>query len=355
MSWNGDILRMTRRAAGLTQDDLIRRAGLDITQAALSRYESSLREPDSEDILERIASALEVTTEFLRAGERTFPMVSVSAHMRRQKSVPPTVWKDLEAQLNLDRVHWHLLMRGIDLKPRLHFPIYDVADMSPEQAARLVREAWQLPIGPVESLVGWLEAAGAVVSADDFGTQRVDGMSQWIGDFPIISLNKAAPNDRKRLTLAHELGHLVLHSDAPSLDAEVEANAFAAEFLMPEVEIAPELRSGSLTLGKLRSLKLKWGTSMQAIFERAYTLGIVDTDQRKAFYRQLSARGWKTVEPDSDLVEIDEPRLREHVAGLLEKKGLDRQEIAKMAGYGPSGVALLFPKRVVSRRHLTAV
>ncbi|MHC5879723.1 ImmA/IrrE family metallo-endopeptidase, partial [Streptococcus pyogenes] len=78
---------------------------------------------------------------------------------------------------------------------------------------------------------------------------RIDGLSQWVDDYPVMLINANAAPDRKRLTLAHELGHLVLHSTNPTENMETEATAFAAEFLMPESEIRPELRR--LDLGKL--------------------------------------------------------------------------------------------------------
>lgn len=62
-------------------------------------------------------------------------------------------------------------------------------------------------------LVDWLEAAGCIVFIESFGTPRVDGLSQWIDDHPVVLLNSEAPIDRQRWTLAHETGHLCMHSN----------------------------------------------------------------------------------------------------------------------------------------------
>lgn len=333
MTWNGDILRMTRRAAGKTQEDLVEALDGRITQAALSRYESSLREPESEEILSGLARALGVTTRYLRAGEITFPMISATAHMRRQKTVSPAIWKDLEAQLNVHRVHWSLLAEGIDITPQHQIPTFDdPADTAPEDAATLVREKWRMPLGPVENIVGWLEAAGVVVVLEDYGTDRVDGMSQWVGTWPVVSLNSRAPADRRRLTAAHELGHLVLHNATPSLDAEDEANRFAAEFLMPTVEIRPLLKSGGLSLGRLGDLKVEWGISMQALFERAYRLGLATDDERRRFYQTMNARRWKKDEPFSEYIPDERPRFALHLVDALTARGLSQTDVAEMAG-----------------------
>ncbi|WP_022891123.1 helix-turn-helix domain-containing protein [Agromyces subbeticus] len=357
MSWNGDMLRMTRRASGMTQEDVI--AALDgmITQAALSRYEASLRAPESDAIVDALARALGVTGRFLRAGERTFPMVSSTAHMRRQSTVSPPVWKDLEARLNLHRLHWSMLVDDIDITPQLQIPTFDdPSEIAPNAAAIFVREKWRMPLGPVEHLVGWLEAAGAIVIIEDYGTERVDGMSQWIGSWPVISLNERAPADRRRLTLAHELGHLVLHNQTPSVDAEDEANAFAAEFLMPTVEIRPLLKSGGFALGRLADLKQQWGVSMQALFERAYRLGLATAEDRKRFYQTLNARRWKKTEPGSELIPLETPRFQAHLVESLLERGLTRTDVAHMAGFADSEYASsILAEASPARRRLTIV
>jgi Zn-dependent peptidase ImmA (M78 family) len=38
-----------------------------------------------------------------------------------------------------------------------------------------------MPIGPVRNLIRWVESAGVIVFEEDFGTPRIDGMSQWAG------------------------------------------------------------------------------------------------------------------------------------------------------------------------------
>ncbi|EUA33014.1 putative TRANSCRIPTIONAL REGULATORY domain protein [Mycobacterium xenopi 3993] len=64
------------------------------------------------------------------------------------------------------------------------------------------RALWRMPMGPVVNLTRWMEAAGCLVFEEDFGTQRIDGLSQWVDDHPIILINANAAPDRKRLTKA---------------------------------------------------------------------------------------------------------------------------------------------------------
>lgn len=93
--------------------------------------------------------------------------------------------------------------------------------------------------------------------ADDFSgmVYRADGHA-------IIAVNKHHSLNRQRFTLAHEIGHLVLHADEAlhvdgtivgmrdprasqgTSDKEIEANIFAAHLLMPSHFLAKDLRKG---------------------------------------------------------------------------------------------------------------
>ena len=239
--------------------------------------------------------------------------------------------------MNVYRMHIRLLMREVEIEPVLALPLFDPLEYAPEDAARLVRMQWRMPSGPVRDLIGWLESAGCVVVAEDFGSMtgggRVDGLSQWAGDSPVMLVNDRAPTDRLRLTLAHELGHVCLHSEQLGGDPEDEANAFAAELLMPADLIRPELHN--LSLGKLHGLKRYWGVSMQALIERAYRLGTLTARQRTGLYKALSARGWRTREPLSEELSPERPRLVERLGQTLLDRGLSPEEVASIAGAAP--------------------
>lgn len=324
----GEALRVARRAQGVTQEELAERVG--ITQAALSRYENDLREPAS-DVVEAFADALGLTPKLLLSGQRISGAMAVDAHMRRRATAPATAWRRLEARLNMYRLHTRQLMDEVGLRTELTIPLIDPVEADAATAARITRMQWRLPTGPVRNLTRWMEAAGCVVIEEDFGTARVDGLSQWVNDYPVVLINARIPTDRRRLTLAHELGHLVMHSEHMSASSEPEANAFAAEFLMPAEMIRPELRN--LTLGKLHDLKRSWMVSMQALIERAWNLKLLSGPDRTRLYKQFSARGWRTREPVSDELPPESPQLAREIGEALATRGLSPDEIAHIAGF----------------------
>lgn len=313
----------------MTQEELCERLG--ITQAALSRYENDLREPDAET-LARIGEALGLSTAFLTHDFRLRGALAADAHMRRQKTTKASDWKRAEARLNMLRAHTSYVLERVPLRPDNHLPTFDPIDTTPEDAARLVRAQWKMPVGPVRNLTRWVESAGVIIVDEDLGTRRMDGLSQWAADHPVVLLNSALPPDRARLTLAHELGHLVLHAAHVDVDMESQASAFAAEFLMPEHVIKPALRS--LSLGRLLDLKSEWGVSMQALVERAYRLGRLSPDERTQFYKAMNARGWKTREPGSERIPVEQPELAASIGSALRSKGLSPRDVASVFGFG---------------------
>lgn len=300
----GDLLRLAREANGMTQVDVERRSG--VPQGHISRYERDRHEP-REDTLERLAMALGVTPDYFKVDAHHRGATAVAAHARRRKTGSARAWTQLEARINLHRIRLHNLVRGVDLESPLTLSVLPSEEYDPAEAARMVRMQWRMPMGPVHDLIGWLEAAGAFVVMEEFETTRIDGLSQWEGLHPVFLANSRSPVDRIRWTLAHELGHLCLHPD-PVDGMEAEADAFAAEFLMPEAELKPQLRR--VTLSKLLPLKVHWIVSLQALIMRAYGLGCIDDQRRTSLYKQLSARGYRTREPESD-------KLPREVPGML--------------------------------------
>jgi Zn-dependent peptidase ImmA (M78 family) len=328
MSGLGDVLAIARKARGLTQTELAELVG--VTQPTINRYESGDRDPEPE-VLVKLASTLGVTEDLLTHGNRFRGALAVDAHMRRLKTTKASAWRQMEARLNLLRVHASFLFEEVSIASEQHVPAFDADFTSPEDAARMVRAQWRMPMGPVVNLTRWLESAGCLVFEEDFGTQRIDGLSQWVGDHPVVLLNANAPVDRKRLTGAHELGHLVLHSNGPTEDMEAEANAFAAEFLMPANEIRAELHR--IDLGKLIELKREWGVSMQALLERAYRMKLITPEARTKFYKMMNARGWKTKEPGVEFLVAEKPSLPAHIGNALKNKGFTERQAAALAGY----------------------
>ncbi|WGI36015.1 MULTISPECIES: ImmA/IrrE family metallo-endopeptidase [Mycolicibacterium] len=147
------------------------------------------------------------------------------------------------------------------------------------------------------------------------------GYSSWVGrmrDRPLIVLRDSDSWERTRFTIAHELGHLVLHSHAycsVSPADELEANRFATELLAPAAAIADEVPR-LLSLLNLRPLKDKWGLSLGSLIMHLRDSQLIPADRAKALTTQLHSRinpatghTWGMTEPGFDDRAPERPRL----------------------------------------------
>ena len=339
MSNLGVLIETARRAESMTQAELAEHLG--VKQASVHRYEKGDREPEPE-VMERLRSVFGWTERFIERSSRPQAAMAVDAHMRRRATAKASVWRQLEAKLNMNRLHVEFLGEAVALHASRPIPSLDPYEVTPQDAARVTRMTWRVPTGPIRQLVQWMEAAGCVVIPEDIGTNRVDGLSQWSADVPIVMYNAAAPTDRQRWTLAHEIGHLVLHREEVPVETEDQANAFAAEFLMPEAVIKPQLRN--LDLSQALILKQEWGVSVQALIMRAHDLGVIDGPHRARLYKQISYRQWRTSEPGSDTLPPETPRLLDSIREELACMGLSDDEIASTAGFPDRTRNTLMPR-----------
>ena len=286
----------------MTQANLANRTGL--AQGTISKIEHGLREL-SEDDIELLANALGYPPAFFERSGQQYGQGTVCHHRKRQ-TMPIQRLRQIHASMNIMRMATADLLRGVEIQAPHQFPRMDVDDYgSPDQIAQLVRQAWQLPLGPIKNLVATVEAAGGVVVLSDFGTDKLDAISQRpVDQPPFFFVSATAPGDRLRWSLAHELGRIVMHT-APAPNQEDEANRFAAEFLMPGREIKPALTRLDLT--KLTDLKRHWKVAMQALIMRAHDLGTISDRQRRSFFMRFNQLGYRKTEPV--LIPREEPAL----------------------------------------------
>jgi Zn-dependent peptidase ImmA (M78 family) len=120
-----------------------------------------------------------------------------------------------------------------------------------------------------------------------------------------------------RFTLAHELGHIVLHR-FPRPEMEKEANEFASALLMPAADIRSVL-SGRIDLRRLAALKPEWRVSMQGLLYRAQALELIGRSEAGWLWRQFSALRIKLREPP----ELDFPIEQPGVVGRMIQLHLD--------------------------------
>jgi len=322
---NYQMLTLAREARGLTGRDLERISG--VPQSTISKIEHGNRGLSDADVA-KFAPVLNFPPSFFCRSEAQYGQGTVCHHRKRQ-SVPMTKLRQIHASMNIMRMATCDLLRGVEVNAPHDFPRMEIDDFgSPQQIAELARQTWQLPLGPIRSMTAIIEAAGGVIVPSDFGTDKLDAISQRPAGQPsFFFVSTTAPGDRLRFSLAHELGHIIMHT-APAPDQESEADEFAAEFLMPAREIRPQLTG--LTMAKLADLKRHWKVAMQALVMRAHDLGTITERQRRSWFMRFNQLGYKKNEPVQ--IPREEPLLLRRVIDLHRTQhGYSDQELSRAA------------------------
>lgn len=287
---NSDMVRLAREFRRLTQTALAER--LRITQAAISQIESGVQKDVSDELLTALSKELKFPESFFFAETHMTSIGSSALYYRKRQKLSAGDLRWAQALINVLRIHLDRLLQSVNLNTRLPLPQYDMDDLgSASSGARKLRQTWKLPTGPVTDLTDLVERAGVFVIPCDFGTRHLDGTSLWLAECaPIIFINKDLPADRYRWTLAHELGHLVLHPE-PRDTQESEADEFASELLMPHSDIRPYFRQ-RLSMQAFATMKHYWKVSMAALVRRARDLNAINEHQYRYYNMHLRKQGF---------------------------------------------------------------
>jgi Zn-dependent peptidase ImmA (M78 family)/transcriptional regulator with XRE-family HTH domain len=332
-TFNHHMMILAREARGLTQAELAER--LKVGQGTLSKYETGFHVPP-DDFVDYLSKSLGFPAPFF--SEAGVPYGMPPFHYRRRKKLSAKALGKIVAEMNIRRMHLNKLLLSFDWKTNNFIPEIDPdeyrgrgkAHLTTEDAARSVREMWMVPKGPIDNMIGLLEGNGGIVIPCDFGTDLLDAMSQRIDGMPVLFfVNVDAPADRLRHTLAHELGHMVLHTVTVKSDEEMEdeADAFAGAFLLPSDEIRPQLRR--FDLRQLANMKVYWRVSMASIAVRAERLKLITPYQSKMFWIEMSKLGYRKREPNEPPKE--HPKLLRHIVAIhVNKLGYSLTEMAKL-------------------------
>lgn len=297
----GERLFRARAASGLSMRELGVLAGVSANM--IKKYEHNESMPGSAVLL-KISRALGVRNEYFF---RPTTIELKEIEYRKRSNLTKKALTRIHADI-IDQVErW---MELAALWP--HFPVptftaprfttrrltnYDEV----EKAANSLREEWGLGSQPVSSLIDLLERQGILVivtQADH--AEKFDGCQAKVNGMPVIVISGKWPGDRQRFTLAHELGHLVLHHRlADELDEEKACHRFAGAFLLPASTMRQRLgaRRHTLEVRELYMLKQEAGLSMMACVYRAADLGIISDQTRQKLFMLFSLRHWRTLEP----------------------------------------------------------
>jgi Zn-dependent peptidase ImmA (M78 family)/transcriptional regulator with XRE-family HTH domain len=297
---NTEMLALAREAKGFTQKDLADHIGC--RQSRLSKIESGELLPQENDIQDFVRILGQVRDFFFQPGPAMPASVSF---YRKTQSLPLKMLRQCNAQMNVRRLQIEHQIGQVKLGKRELPCVPPESNGGAKAVAQQIREEWGISHGAILHLTKLVEDMGCVIVDYAFPSAKLDGLCIRAQQKPpIIFLNHDLPKSRRRLSLAHELGHLVMHTE-PHENVEDEAWEFAGELLMPAAEIERHLKG--LNLDKLGQLKKEWGVSMQSILYRAKKLEKVSESYYRFLWMQIGKCGYRINEPFEDAIPDEKP------------------------------------------------
>ncbi|MDR0548760.1 MAG: ImmA/IrrE family metallo-endopeptidase [Deltaproteobacteria bacterium] len=271
----------SRKAKGLSQKNLADALGCALS--FIQRIERGKTVPDMEVIF-AIAKALDVMSYELFQEIRELRSVRFRSYKKINPALRETILAhaavDLDSFLFLeDLLEDKIQFRLANIIKRGHF-------QSPAEAARQCRKELGLNLTePIYDICGLMEKSGVKViplsiPSDDFFALSIgptDG-----GPAVVLNVWEKITLERQIFSLAHELGHLVLHPDdyvqglpegtKDDKKQEKEANSFAGHFLMPNDGFFQEWKKyhGMSFVNNVLKVKCVFHVSYQTVLYRLY-------------------------------------------------------------------------------------
>jgi Zn-dependent peptidase ImmA (M78 family)/DNA-binding XRE family transcriptional regulator len=298
-----DRLKLARKKAGFSLRSLAEALGNQVSAQAIGKYERGEMMPSSGTLL-ALARTLDVSLDYLMGAQvqqldgvefRKKSGATAKDRARVEAAVIEHVerYLTIEEILDLDSAEWH--------RPFAKQRLETIEEA--EALADRVRKAWRLGEDPVPNMTELLEEHGIKVFITPL-PESVSGMTCMVKRaggllaVPVIVVNRVHTLERRRLTLAHELAHRLIHEDSP-IDHEKASNGFSGAFLVPRAHLEREMGEHRRGLGyyELSQLKRMYRVSAAAFLVRLKHIGIID-EATMAYAFRTFARTWRREEPE---------------------------------------------------------
>lgn len=290
----GQRLSEARDLAGMTQESVARAVGLDRTAIVLlEKGERNLKVPELVEIAQVLRRPLSYFVE---------PPVPAAVSRRSAPHAAHDSTRALDVEIDQFAADVRGLMRlglvtpvnrsNVDRVPRTH----DEA----ESTAASVRKRVGLASEPVQDLGRTCESFGLYTFATSFGESGPDGGCVGVdtdeGSVGVAVINGDAGSGRRRMTLAHELGHW-LFGDAYDAQAGLESermiNSFAVHFLAPRAGVTKVWSEHSEWSPRDRALAVgvAYRLSWSAAIAQLRNVGLISREERDRLSTSEPRRG----------------------------------------------------------------
>ena len=344
-------IKQARVSRGYSMADLGNLVG--VSRQAISKYEIGTYTP-TEAVLSRIASVLRYEISFFR---KPLPSDAASPSTVFFRSRRSTTKKSKEAAKEKIAIFQEIdkYLRQFVSFPKVNLPTIDyhftyeqLNIQQIEEFAMAVRNNWGLGNAPIVNLTNVFQKNGIMISVMKLNNKKIDAFSVWKDAIPYIFLSSEKYSDvRLRFTLAHELGHLLLHANYINEEEiqtkvifdkiEKEADLCAAALLLPATTFSNDIYSTSID--HFINLKKKWKASIGSMIYRCQDLDLLTENQIKYLKDQMSYNHYWKSEPLDNIIPLEQPFAHKQAFDLiLDNHIVTETDVVEEIGCGASEI-----------------
>lgn len=332
--FNGDRLKFARTYRGMSAQELAEK--IEVSRQSINQFENYSIDSDknskpSIENIENITQELKFPVEFFFQKEKE----NIKIENTYFRALLSSKKKEKQSQINkavLITVIYDILQEYLEF-PDINIPVVqkeNLSDQDISNAARELRDLWNIENKPIKDIIFLMENNGLVVTALPTNTEEIDAFTQYIKienkEYMCVVLeNEKKSACRRQFSAAHELGHIILHANKINMneiersefrEIERQANLFASELLLPEEEFKKDLIMPT-SLKSYEILKRKWHVSILAMMMRACNLNIITQNQFQYLMKQYTIKNYRKHEPLDNIIEIPQPQTLKRAIEIL--------------------------------------
>jgi len=285
----GQRIRNSRLQKGYSLQELADKLG--VSKQMISKYEQGQSMPTSEKLIAFSRLFGEKVDYFFRKPEVEIGEISFRKKSRfsnkRINSLKEEIRVKIENYLYVENI---CNLNTVFVNPLLLVDVKTAGDVV--NAVDTLRDAWNIGNDPIYNIIQLLEDKEVKVIEVEDDSSHFDGLSTVVdAKFYVVVVNKNLPIERKRFTILHELGHLLLNlSDFEEKEQEKMCHAFASEMLLAQKNVYAEFGSkrSNISLEEMKNIQKKYGISIPAIVYKLTELQIITKDQLAQFFKRLN-------------------------------------------------------------------
>lgn len=258
-----------------------------ISPMTISHYESGKRKPDNIQIIEKLASVLDIqVSDFLVSRDANIKFTH--GEFRKKDDLNRETENQIKGIIEeyFERLYDIMSIIGGEILPKpIQCKSLEFTNNSEQDAYTLRQYLHFSNEGPIYNLIGTLENKGILICLVDINNYSFSGINGFVNNRPYIAINNKMNEERKRSTIVHELIHLLFKDTLSKKKLENKIEEIMGSFLITKEDLTRELGYQRKSITKDMCLVCKeYGISMSLLVMRAYQCKIISNQTKKQYY-----------------------------------------------------------------------